>query len=93
MSEKNKVGLHELIGKLEERGFVVLNEEEYQKVYPVLHEKKLITAEEKQKLELVKANIKSVIAILETAAEMDSKEDIMAGMNEAIRLLKDIDKL
>ena len=48
---------------------------------------------EKQKLELMKANIKSAIAILETAAEMDSKEDMMAGMYEAIRLLKDIDKL
>jgi len=48
---------------------------------------------EKRKLELAKANIKSVIAILETAAEMDSKDDIMTGINEAIRLLKDIDEL
>jgi len=36
-----KLGLHELIGKIEEKKFVVLTEEEYQKVFPFLHNKEI----------------------------------------------------
>ena len=36
-----KIGLHELIGKIEEEGFVVLNKEEYQRAFPFLHGKEI----------------------------------------------------